>query len=51
MSRAVRAVRLEVIEEGHSARLTHDLPCLFCGHGPHRFLPCDHDCGCPGEQR
>jgi hypothetical protein len=30
-----------------STHLTHDLPCPRCGHGGHRFLPCDH-CGCSG---
>jgi hypothetical protein len=28
-----------------STHTTHDLPCPRCGHGGHRFLPCDH-CGC-----
>lgn len=26
--------------------LTHDRPCAYCGHAPHHYLPCDHDCGC-----
>ena len=32
-----------------STHLGHDLPCLRCGHGGHRFLPCD-DCGCRGTE-
>jgi hypothetical protein len=30
-----------------STHLTHDLPCPRCGHGGHRYLPCDH-CACEG---
>ncbi len=26
--------------------LSHDRPCLECGHGLHTFLPCSDDCGC-----
>ncbi|MCB1301828.1 MAG: hypothetical protein KDB28_11405, partial [Tetrasphaera sp.] len=26
--------------------LSHDLPCLECGHAAHRFLPCDAACEC-----
>lgn len=26
--------------------LSHDLPCAYCGHASHRYLPCDHECGC-----
>lgn len=26
--------------------LGHDLPCLFCGHAAHHYLPCDAACGC-----
>lgn len=25
--------------------LSHDAPCSWCHHGPHRYLPCD-ECGC-----
>ena len=28
-----------------STRLSHDLPCPHCGHGGHRYLPCDR-CDC-----
>jgi hypothetical protein len=30
-----------------STHLSHDLPCTRCGHGGHRYLPCDH-CACDG---
>lgn len=32
-----------------STHLTHDRPCPRCGHGEHRFLPCDH-CACAGTE-
>lgn len=28
-------------DELTTAHLSHDLPCLSCGHGAHRYLPCD----------
>lgn len=34
-------------EEIRTGALSHDPPCLWCGHGPHRYLPCDNDaCAC-----
>ena len=35
--------------------LTHEMPCVRCGHPPHLFLPCGDDCECepegmPGER-
>ena len=38
-----------------NSQLSHDLPCLRCGHAPHRFLACSDGCDCqpaqmPGEQ-
>jgi hypothetical protein len=38
-----------------SSRLSHDLPCLRCGHAFHTFLTCDHGCDCqptlmPGDR-
>lgn len=35
----------ELFEAG-AAHLSHDLPCLACGHAAHTYLPCDADCGC-----
>lgn len=32
--------------EGPRVLLSHDLPCLGCGHGWHSFLPCSEDCSC-----
>lgn len=32
--------------EQYAEHLSHDLPCVYCGHPAHRFLPCDADCGC-----
>lgn len=29
-----------------SSRLSHDLPCLECGHGRHTYLPCSDACAC-----
>lgn len=26
--------------------LSHDLPCLRCGHPAHQFLACDEACEC-----
>lgn len=26
--------------------LSHDRPCVWCGHAGHYYLPCDHNCGC-----
>lgn len=35
--------------EMYTARehLSHDLPCLACGHGVHTVLPCGDGCDCP----
>ena len=35
--------------------LSHDMPCLRCGHAAHTFLACGDGCDCrpalmPGEQ-
>lgn len=32
--------------ETNSEHLSHDLPCPYCGHAGHRYLPCDAACGC-----
>ena len=32
--------------EHASTHLSHDLPCLVCGHAPHRFLACSETCAC-----
>lgn len=26
--------------------LSHDMPCAWCGHAAHRYLPCDRECDC-----
>lgn len=26
--------------------LSHDLPCVLCGHAAHSFLPCSDRCAC-----
>ncbi len=31
------------IEDLH---LSHDMPCLRCGHGMHTYLPCSDECDC-----
>jgi hypothetical protein len=28
------------------AHVSHDLPCLHCGHAAHVYLACDAACGC-----
>ncbi len=30
-----------------SQHLSHDLPCLQCGHAAHTYLPCSDTCECP----
>jgi len=32
-----------------SGHLSHDLPCPWCGHAGHYYLPCDAACGCRGH--
>ncbi len=32
--------------ESNSRHVSHDMPCLECGHAVHVFLPCDAECGC-----
>ena len=32
--------------EPNVVHLSHDLPCLLCGHAPHTYLPCDEGCDC-----
>ena len=39
-----------------SLHLSHDLPCLGCGHAVHTYLPCSDTCDCgrtvmPGSDR
>lgn len=29
-----------------SEHLSHDLPCLVCGHAAHTFLACSDTCDC-----
>jgi hypothetical protein len=29
------------------AHLSHDLPCLRCGHALHTYLACGDTCACP----
>ena len=31
---------------GTPPRLSHDMPCMHCGHALHVYLACDHDCAC-----
>lgn len=32
-----------------TVHLSHDLPCPWCGHVGHLYLPCDADCGCTSQ--
>lgn len=34
------------IVQAPSLHLSHDLPCLRCGHPAHTYLACSDDCGC-----
>lgn len=34
----------------NSTYLSHDLPCLHCGHGAHVYLPCSDSCDCTPAQ-
>lgn len=45
-----------VLDTGHTStdHLSHDMPCLRCGHAVHTFLACGDGCECrpalmPGE--
>lgn len=29
-----------------TSHLSHDMPCLRCGHAAHTFLACDDHCDC-----
>lgn len=31
--------------------LSHDMPCTWCGHTAHHFLPCGDDCDCRHAER
>lgn len=33
--------------EDNELHLSHDLPCLHCGHAAHTHLPCSDSCDCP----
>jgi hypothetical protein len=35
----------------NAEHLSHDLPCPYCGHAGHTFLPCDHGCDCRSTDR
>ena len=42
--------------ESRSDHLSHDLPCMRCGHAVHTFLACSDTCACeptmmPGVMR
>lgn len=30
----------------NESHLSHDLPCLHCGHAAHSYLPCSDACDC-----
>jgi hypothetical protein len=32
--------------QSNEIHLSHDLPCLHCGHAAHTFLPCSDGCAC-----
>lgn len=36
----------DTVQVEQSTHLTHDMPCVRCGHAPHRFLACGDGCEC-----
>ena len=30
----------------NAVHLSHDMPCVRCGHAAHTYLPCDDSCTC-----
>lgn len=36
----------DTVHEIAASHLSHDMPCLACGHPAHRFLACDAECEC-----
>ena len=32
--------------ENSGRHLSHEMPCIECGHAPHTFLPCSDTCDC-----
>jgi len=43
------AAMWDVPEEGQT-HLSHDRPCLLCGHAAHTFLPCGDTCFCSPQR-
>jgi hypothetical protein len=44
------------LEHERAGPLSHDTPCVRCGHAAHLFMPCGDGCDCeptpmPGEDR
>ena len=47
---------LDYLEDDPDGSLSHDSPCVRCGHAAHTFLPCGDGCECeptlmPGQDR
>jgi len=43
-------------EQEDDGPLSHEPPCVRCGHAAHPFLPCGNECDCqptlmPGQER
>ena len=36
----------DTVDEHTGSHLSHDLPCLTCGHAMHTFLACSDTCDC-----
>ena len=34
------------VQASEGTPLSHDRPCVRCGHAMHTFLACDQACGC-----
>ena len=34
------------VQDNATHHLSHDLPCLRCGHAAHTYLACDASCQC-----
>lgn len=33
-----------------SVHLSHDIPCVDCGHARHTYLPCSDTCACAHDR-
>lgn len=41
----------DTVDDHCTTHLSHDLPCLQCGHAMHTYLACSDTCDCRPAQR